>query len=280
MDILAEKRAFYYSKNACSVFVRFLAIGNLCRSNRSLRFSVRSFGCALFVSEEIMKMDKKRIVDFINSNHNFFCFCSKAYNSISLKNKLHPKGCKVSIGISIIKGLKIINHGCDNEVVIGDFVRIRNSTIILHGNHNKVIIKDYSSLNQVELYTEDANNQIIIGSHTSLCGKAHFAVIEGTKISIGDNCLFSGDLHFRTGDSHSILNMQGERINKSKDIVIEDRVWIGTKVTCLKGVHVSRDSIVAATTTLCKNYNMPNVIIGGVPGRIIKPDVNWSEQRI
>ncbi len=74
--------------------------------------------------------------------------------------------------------------------------------------------------------------------------------------------------------------MEGERINPSKDIVIEDHVWIGTKVTCLKGVHVSKDSIVAATTTLCKSYDVPNSIIAGVPGKIIKNGVNWSTARI
>lgn len=225
-------------------------------------------------------MDKNKIINLVNSHHKIFSLCSKIYNSISPRNKLHTKGSKVSIGVSIIKGLKIISYGRDNEIIIGDFVRIKNSTIIFHGNNNRIIIKDFSCLNQIELYTEDSNNEILIGSHTSLCGKAHFAAIEGTKIHIGDNCLFSGDLHFRTGDSHSILNMQGERINKSQDIIIEDHVWVGTKVTCLKGVHVSRDSVVAATTTLCKDYDAPNVIIGGVPGRIIKTDINWSCERI
>lgn len=225
-------------------------------------------------------MNKNKILNLVNSHRKFFRLCSKVYNGILLKNKLRAKGAKVSIGVSIIKGLKIISHGCDNKIVIGDFVRIKDSTIILRGNHNRIIIKDFAYLNQIQLYTEDSNNEIIIGSHTSLCGKAHFAAIEGTKIHIGDNCLFSSDLHFTTGDSHSILNMQGERINQSKDIVIEDHVWIGTKVTCLKGVRVSRDSIVAATTTLCKDYYVPNVIIGGVPGRIIKNDVSWSTERI
>ena len=225
-------------------------------------------------------MDKNKIINLVNSHRKIFSLCSKIYNSISPRNKLHTKGSKVSIGVSIIKGLKIISYGRDNEIIIGDFVRIKNSTIIFHGNNNRIIIKDFSRLNQIELYTEDSNNEILIGSHTSLCGKAHFAAIEGTKIHIGDNCLFSGDLHFRTGDSHSILNMQGERINKSQDIIIEDHVWVGTKVTCLKGVHVSRDSVVAATTTLCKDYDAPNVIIGGVPGRIIKTDINWSHERI
>lgn len=226
-------------------------------------------------------MKKNQMVNLVNSNRKFFHLSSKIYNSIlPKKNKLHAKGCRVSIGVSVVKGLKIISKGCDNEVVIGDFVRIKDSTIILHGNHNRITIKDFAYLNQVELYTEDSNNEIAIGSHTGLYGKAHLAAIEGTRIIIGNNCLLSGDLHFRTGDSHSILNMQGERINPSKDIVIEDHVWIGTKVTCLKGTHVSRDCIVAATTTLCKDYSTTNVIIGGVPGRIIKTDVNWSSERI
>ncbi len=222
-------------------------------------------------------MDKEKI---ITSHHHLFQFCSKVYNRLNIKNKLRAKGCKLSSGISVINGLKIINHGSDNEVIIGDFVRINKSTIIIRGNHNKISIMNYASLNQVELYMEDSNNEIFIGEHTSLFGKAHLATIEGTKILIGNNCLLSADLHFRTGDSHSILNLQGERINPSKDIVIEDHVWIGTKVTCLKGVRVSKDSIVAATTTLCKDYNTSNVIIGGVPGKIIKTDVNWTSERI
>ncbi len=225
-------------------------------------------------------MNKEKIIKIITSHHGFFQFCSNLYNRINLKNKLRAKSCKVSIGVSVIKGLKIINYGSDNEIFIGDFVRIKNSTIIMHGNHNKISIMNYSYLNQIELYMEDSQNEIAIGEHTSLCGKAHLAAMEGTKIIIGNDCLFSSDLHFRTGDSHSILNMQGERINPSKDIVIEDHVWIGTKVTCLKGVRVSRDSIVAATTTLCKEYNTKNVMIGGIPGRIIKTDVNWTNKRI
>lgn len=225
-------------------------------------------------------MTKEKIFHTVNSHPRFFRFCSNVYNRINPNNKWRTKGCKLTVGISVIKGLKIVNHGVDNEILIGDFTRINRSAIIISGDHNRIDIGDFSCLNQVELYMEDSNNEICIGEHTGLCGKAHFAAIEGTKILIGNRCLFSGDLHFRTGDSHSILDLQGNRINPSKDIVIEDHVWVGTRVTCLKGVRVARDSVVAATTTLNKEYTEPNVIIGGVPGKIIKRDVNWSSHRI
>lgn len=178
----------------------------------------------------------KKIKNLIKKQRNLYKKYTRIRNYMSCKNKLRPNGCKVSLGDSVVDGLKIVSNGSDNEVIIGDCVRIYDSSVVLYGSHNRIVINDNASLNQVELFAEDSHNEIVVGSGTKFCGKAHLAVIEGTKILIGDNCLLSSDLHFRTGDSHSILNMHGERINESKDIVIDNHVWIGTKVTCLKGV--------------------------------------------
>lgn len=225
-------------------------------------------------------MNKDKIKKMIVSNASFFRVLFRIYNFLNIRNKLHARNNKLSYGVSIFSGMKIVNHGKNNEIIIGDFVRVKNSKIVIRGNNNKIIIGDYTLLNQIELYMEDDNNEISIGKHTSLCGKADLATIEGTKIIIGDNCLFSSGLHFRTGDSHSIINELGERINPSEDIIIGDHVWIGTRVTCLKGVHVAKDSVVAATTTLSKYYNEGNVVIAGVPGRIVKTGINWTHERI
>lgn len=225
-------------------------------------------------------MDKKVIIKTITSHRKLAQFCINLYNNFYIKNKLHSKGCTLSTGITLIKGLKIINHGINNKVFIGDFSRINNCTIIIHGDNNIIDIKEYAYLNEIELYMEDSNNEISIGEHTSLCGKAHFAAIEGTKIEIGNNCLFSSGLHFRTGDSHSITDLNGKRINPSQDIIISDHVWIGTKVTCLKGVYVAENSMVGATTTLSCRYEDKNCIIAGVPGRIVKSGVNWDSRRL
>jgi acetyltransferase-like isoleucine patch superfamily enzyme len=223
---------------------------------------------------------KQKIKLFIKNHSNLFNKITHFINRIQFKNKLHAKGCKVTMGLCKINGLKIVSHGTDNQVIIGNSVHIKDCVVVIYGNHNKVIIDHHVYMNQVTFHMEDDNNQIHIGENTNLCGKTHFAAIEGTNITIGKDCLFSSDLHFSTGDSHSILNLEGARINPSQDIMIEDHVWIGTKVTCLKGVRVSENSVVAATTTLCKNYDTPNVIIGGVPGKVIKSDINWAHERI
>lgn len=226
-------------------------------------------------------MNKNDILEMVSSHYGFFRFATGIFNRIHPKNRLHAKKkYTLSAGVSLFKGLKIINSGIGNEVIIGDFAQIHNSTIVFYGNNNKVTLGDFVFMNDIELYMEDSNNEINIGTHSNLCGKAHLAAIEGTKINIGKDCLFSAEIHFRTGDSHSILNMDGKRINPSEDINIGNHVWIGTKVTCLKGVCVADNSIVAATTTLCSDYSQENVVIGGVPGKIIKTGVNWDNERI
>lgn len=225
-------------------------------------------------------MNKERIKSAVFGHYRFFKFISSAYNFLLPKNRLHVNGLDFSCGVTVLNGLKIINKGVGNSVRLGDFVRMKNCKIIIYGNNNSIYLSDYTFFKDVEFYLENDRNCISVGEHTSLCGSAHLAAIEGTKIFIGKNCLFSSDLHFRTGDSHSILDSEGRRINPSEDIIIDDHVWLGTKVTRLKGVHISRDSIVAATTTLCKDYDVRNAIIAGVPGKIVRIGVNWCHKRI
>ena len=225
-------------------------------------------------------MNKEKILQITTSHRQFFQFGLSLYNHLNLKNRLHSKGCKLSTGITLIRGLKIICTGSNNEIVLGDYARIHNCTFIIQGSNNRISILDYAYLNQVEICMEDSNNEISIGEHTILAGNTHLATIEGTKITIGSRCLLSGDLHFRTGDSHSVVDLSGKRINPSQDITISDHVWVGTRVTCLKGVYVAENSIVGATTTLCTRYEAPNCVIAGVPGKIVKTGVNWDINRL
>ena len=91
--------------------------------------------------------------------------------------------------------------------------------------------------------TEDGGNKITIGQGCRLLGAAELAAIEATQITIGRDCLFSGGIHFRTGDSHSLLDGTGKRINPSRDIAVGDHVWIGMGATLLKGAQVGPDCV-------------------------------------
>lgn len=127
---------------------------------------------------------------------------------------------------------------------------------------------------------EDSYGKILIGKNTKLCGLINLGCIEGKSIIIEDNCLLSSDIVMRTGDSHSILNQSGKRINPSKDILIEEHVWIGNRVTINKGCIIKKNSIVGSGAIVTKAFHEEGVIIAGIPATIIKRNINWDIDRI
>lgn len=74
--------------------------------------------------------------------------------------------------------------------------------------------------------------------------------------------------------------MQGKRINPSKDINIADRVWIGSRTSVLKGAALERDSILANGAILTTEIKQSNVIVAGIPARIVKENIKWDRNRL
>ena len=81
------------------------------------------------------------------------------------------------------------------------------------------------------------------------------------KIYIGNDVKISEDVIIRDSDNHTII--------------IHDHVWIGVKATILKGVTIGEGSIVAAGAVVTKDVP-PHTLVGGVPARVIKENVEWE----
>lgn len=91
------------------------------------------------------------------------------------------------------------------------------------------------------------------------------------NIEIGNNCAISHDFTIMDSDAHST----GESYESIKGIIIEDNVWIGTRVTVLKNVTIGTGSIIAAGAVVTKSVP-PHCMVAGVPAKIIKYDISWS----
>ena len=53
-----------------------------------------------------------------------------------------------------------------------------------------------------------------------------------------------------------------------KEVVIEDYVWLASRVTVLPGVHIGRGAVVASGAVVTKDVP-PLAIVAGVPAKII-----------
>lgn len=204
----------------------------------------------------------------------------KLFNHLPFNNKYRLRGTKIQNYGKILYKCRFVCNGKGNTIILHPHGVIRNTVFYIYGNNNIIEIGKGSSIVQGDLYIEDDGNRIVIGNNTRLCGKIHLACIESKTIKIGNDCLFSSEIVFRTGDSHSILDEQGNRINHADDVIIDDHVWIGHRAVLNKGVYVAPNSVIGTGAIVTKKFSEPNVVIAGVPAKVVKKDVNWCTKRI
>lgn len=203
----------------------------------------------------------------------------RLFNNLPFNN--HIKGTiNIHNSGSILRKCHIISTGKNNSIILPHNCYFNRCEFIFLGDNNTIQFGPNCLAKNASFHIEDSNNSIIVGCNTTFCGQAHLAAIEGTRIVIGDDCLFSSDIVFRTGDSHSIIDSEGNRINPSEDIVIKNHVWIGHRVLINKGVLISSNSIIGTGAIVTKKFNEKNVVLVGIPARIAKTNINWDSKRL
>ena len=223
-------------------------------------------------------MDKKALIVKYRSLVSLACRLHNLPNL--LRRRIKGRGNRIEAPCALLKRVDIRISGSNNRVIVEDFSVLKGVSVYISGDNNTVSIGSWCHLNGTEFCMEKSGNTVAVGSRSKLLGKTHLAAMEGTRIDIGRECLFSSDIHFRTGDSHSILDMKGRRINPSQDILLGDHVWVGTKVICLKGSVVPPHSIVGAGALVTKAFSQPNCVLAGNPAKVVKTGVDWSLKRI
>ena len=185
-------------------------------------------------------------------------------------NKFDNKGIRVASRIQV--------KGTDNLIINESGSVIYQSVIKIKGINNRVILHEGAYVSGAELYIEDNDCTIEIGAHTYIGHHSHLACTEGCTLKIGGGCMLSSYIQIRTGDSHSITDMDGNRINYGADVTIGNHCWIGEGAKILKGVTLEDDTVVGTGAIVTKSAG-PNVLLSGVPARVIKENISWNEQR-
>lgn len=201
-------------------------------------------------------------------------------NYLPLNNSIHALKNEIYLSNAVLRNSKIQINGQGNKVIFGKNVYLMNLNILITGDKNEILIKDYVVGDQVDICIEDEHNTISVGTHTNFSGKIHLACTESTGIYIGENCLFSSEIVVRTGDSHSIFDNTGKRINTAASVKIGDHVWVGHRVLITKGSEINQDSVVGTGAIVTKKIDRANVVIAGVPARVVSENINWNKKRV
>lgn len=105
---------------------------------------------------------------------------------------------------------------------------------------------------------------ISIGNHTVI-NKAVMLDGRAAELIIGDNVDIAQETNIWTLE-HDV-NDENHKIVSGK-VIIDDHVWIASRVTILPGVHIGRGAVVASGAVVTKNVP-PMAIVGGVPAKVI-----------
>jgi acetyltransferase-like isoleucine patch superfamily enzyme len=175
------------------------------------------------------------------------------------------------------------------KVFVGRHVKIQNARNISFGK--SVTIDKYCTIDGFSSKKILLGNCVKIGAYSTLSSTSHLskygiglkignnsAVGQFTEfgaaggIEIGDNVIMGSYVSFHSenhnfSDTSKLIREQGVT---SKGIVIGNNVWVGAKVTFLDGCIVGNNSVVAAGAVVNGVY-LDNLILGGVPSKVIKP---------
>ncbi|MFY8327049.1 acyltransferase [Pseudoalteromonas sp. ZZD1] len=180
----------------------------------------------------------------------------------------------------IIKLRKVVFLGkavvvySNRQLVVGKSVMIGAYSLVNCTGENGIKIGSSSSIGRFSSLSvsgsiSDLGKGIIIGNNVGIGDFAHIGGAGGVEIGsdtiVGHNFSVHPENH-NISDLDKPIRLQG--VNR-KGIVVGRNCWIGAKVTLLDGCSIGEGCVVAAGSVVRGNYP-DNVIIAGVPAKIIK----------
>lgn len=132
-------------------------------------------------------------------------------------------------------------------------------------------------------FSIQGNKNIFIGENVNIRAYSTLSAINA-KIIIKRWTGAAPYLYISTGNHRMIVGRFYRSIKDIEkgegydaDVIINEDVWIASRVTILKGVNIGRGAIIAAGAVVNKDV-LPYSIVGGVPAKFIK--FKWSIEEI
>jgi len=119
----------------------------------------------------------------------------------------------------------------------------------------------------VEIQPRYRNAVIKIGDYVST--NNNVCIIAANRIEIGDDSLIGQNVTIMDFEAHAIDPSKRRQLGEIGEVIIKNNVWIGNNVIILRGTYIGSNSIIAAGAVVKGNFP-DNVIIGGVPAKVIK----------
>lgn len=142
--------------------------------------------------------------------------------------------------------------------IFGHHINVGNNLHIICDSEKSVRLSTWNSKQQQG--NIDIGHNVLISPGVSISS--------AEKIRIGNNCMIAAEVYISDSDWHHIYN-RTRPFRCSKAIILDENVWLGFRSVITKGVHIGKNSVVAAGSVVVEDVP-DNTVVGGNPARAIK----------
>ena len=177
------------------------------------------------------------------------------------------------VGEGVIFGRNItIRHG--HKIRLGDRVVLDDNVVLdAKGDVNEGIIIENDSLIGRNSVLSCKGGNIHIGESTSIGINSLIHAVDESDVIIGDHTIIAAFVYIIGGGNYHMdrldMPIKEQGTYSKGGVTIGEGIWIASHVQVLDGVHVGKNSVLAAGAVVNRNVSDYEVV-GGVPAKAIK----------
>ena len=150
-----------------------------------------------------------------------------------------------------------------------------SSHTILNLNKNSILeFKGTAHIGMGSKINIEEKAKLVIGNNFAISALSSINCYK--QITFGNNVQFSWNCLVMDSDTHKIFDKDNQQINIDKEIIFEDKIWIGCNCTILKGTHLSSNTVIGSNSVLTNKSYPGNCIIAGQPAEFKKEIKGWK----
>ena len=192
-----------------------------------------------------------------------------------LTGKIFPICVRVQGGqafsVSVGRGAKVRIDGVLTVIKWGGSSAA--SSLTVDNNASLFVQGDFEISPNVHI-SVNTDAEIVLGGrkHSSASGiTCDSRIMAAKRIHIGSDTIIAWNVFITDSDWHKI-----EGVCREEEVVIGEHVWIAHGASVLKGSIVPQGSIVAAKSLVQGRFSSSNLLLAGVPARIVREGMQWE----
>lgn len=150
----------------------------------------------------------------------------------------------------------------------------QDQTLLKLAKNGKLIFNGTAHIGHgTKIYVAEGG-QLHLGNNFAISASSQINCYK--KITFGNDIQFSWNCLIMDSDNHKIFDENGNIINKPREIVFGDKVWIGCRTTILKGSVIPSNCVIGACSLVSgKKFENDSIIVGN-PAKSIKKISKWE----